>query len=75
MDEAYKSRFSDLSLIMPCCGKATDLNALRYEWPAGFARFVLRAQNADIGGFLPASDLSVLEDILGCKLRQILAHY
>ena len=75
MDEAAKSNFSELSLTPPCCGRATDLNALRYVWPAGFARFALRAQNPAIGGFLALSDLSVVEGVVGCKLRQILAHY
>jgi hypothetical protein len=75
MDEAAKSDFSQLFLTTPCCGRATDLNALRYVWPAGFARFALRAENPAVGGFLAPSDLSVLEGVVGCKLRQILAHY
>ena len=75
MDEAAKSNFSELTLATPCCGRATDLNALRYVWPAGFARFALRAQNPAIGGFLAPSDLSVLESVVGCRLRQIRAHY
>jgi hypothetical protein len=75
MDEAAKSKLSELSLTTPCCGRATDLNALRYVWPAGFARFALRAENPAVGGFLALSDLSVLEGVVGCKLRQILAHY
>jgi hypothetical protein len=75
MDEAARSNFSELSFATPCCGRPTDLNALRYVWPAGFARFALRAENPAIGGFLALSDLSVLEGVVGCKLRQILAHY
>jgi len=72
MDKAYESQFSDLSLKMPCCGHMTDLNSLRYEWPAGFARFVLRAESPNLGDWLAADKQSVLEEILGCKLRQIM---
>ena len=42
---------------------------------AGFARFVLEARNAGIGGALDSACLSALEKILGCPLRQVLAHY
>jgi hypothetical protein len=75
MNGSYKSKFVNRSITMPCCGCETDLNALRYDWPAGFARFSLRAVNPDIeNGLLPPDKLSVLEEILGCKLRQIGAH-
>ena len=75
MDRSYESKFIDRSITMPCCGCETDLNALRYDWPAGFARFALKAVNPDINnGVLPADKLSVLEGILGCKLRQIGSH-
>ena len=53
----------------------SNLNALRYIWPAGFARFSLCAMNPNIGGVLAAKDVSALEDVLGCKLRQVYAHY
>jgi hypothetical protein len=76
MDRSHQSKFIDRSITMPCCGCETDLNALRYDWPAGFARFVLRAVNPEIeNGLLPADKLSVLEQILGCKLRQIATWY
>jgi hypothetical protein len=76
MGRSYESKFIDRSITMPCCGCETDLNALRYDWPAGFARYVLRAVNPNIDNeVLPADKLSVLEDILGCKLRQIRTHW
>ena len=75
MSKAYESQFSHLTLTLPCCGLATNLNALRYLPPAGFARFSLRAQNPNSGGLLSAGDLSVLENLVGCKLRQIYARY
>jgi hypothetical protein len=75
MDKAFAAQFSELALTMPCCGLATDLNALRYDWPAGFARFALRARNPGIGGWLSAGDLSILENVAGCRLRQVYARY
>ncbi len=76
MNKSSKSDFLDRSVTMSCCGRETDLNALRYDWPAGFARYILRALNPEIeNGMLPADKLSALEEILGCKLRQIRTHY
>jgi hypothetical protein len=76
MNKSYESKFIDRSVTMPCCGCETELNALRYDSPAGFARFVLRALDPDVkNGMLPAEKLSALEEILGCKLRQIGTHY
>lgn len=73
MDAAYETGFSDLSLKMPCCGATVSLNDLQYDWPAGFARFVLEARNPRER--LDEEQLRSLEAILGCALRQILAHY
>jgi hypothetical protein len=56
---------------MPCCGLATNLNALVYVSPAEFARSDLCAQNPEIGGLLSAEDPSVLEKVIGSKLRQV----
>jgi hypothetical protein len=75
MDKSYETQFTDLSITMPCCGHETDLNSLRYEWPAGFGRYVLRADSPGLNGWLPADKQSMLEDILGCKLRQIATMY
>jgi len=75
MDAAFEANFRDLSLTTPCCGRLTNLNALRYVPPAGFARFSLCAMNPSIGGLLAEKDVSALEGILGCKLRQVYAHY
>ena len=75
MEAAYEAEFSDLSLSMPCCGRLSNLNDLGYIPPAGFARFSLCAMNPGIGGLLAEKDVSVLEDVLGCKLRQVYAHY
>jgi hypothetical protein len=41
MDKAFEYQFADLTLTMPCCGLATNLNTLGYFPAAGFARFSL----------------------------------
>lgn len=73
MDAASATQFENLDFGTPCCSSVTSLNALRYEWPAGFAKFRLAVQN-------PQSDLSeqILEEVrhmLGTQVRVIWAHY
>ncbi len=73
MDEAAATTFTNLMITTPCCGTRTSRNDLRYEWPASFARFVLEAQNPNIG-VLNIDQLQELARILGCPIRQILVH-
>ena len=72
-DAAHKEGFTDLSVKLPCCGAISSPNDLRYEWPAGFSRFVIEVYNP--GKDLNADQLKSLEQILGCGLRVIWAHY
>lgn len=73
MDTAHAAKFVNLVVTVPCCQNECSLNDLRYEWPAGFARFVLEARspNADLTG----AQMHTLEQILGCTLKKIWAHY
>jgi len=73
MNKAYESKFRSLEVQTPCCRRQTSLNDLRYEWPAGFARFDLSARNPQVRS-LPDHVQSELEQILKCSLRQIWAH-
>ncbi len=73
MDIAHAENFQSLEAQMPCCGKACSLNDLKYEWPAGFARFVIEVENS--ANLLTAEQRQVVEDKLGCELRAIWAHY
>ena len=72
MDRASAGRFADLSVVLPCCGAAASL--MRYEWPAGFARFVLEAMNPGVPALF-AAQIAQLEQLVGCPLRVIRAHY
>ena len=63
---------------MPCCGASVSLNDLRFDAPAGFARFSLEVWNPDYElehfGELPADIPARLAEILGTPVRHIWAH-
>lgn len=71
MNAAWQAHFTDLSIRVPCCAITTTLNDLQYEWPAGFARFTLAARNPNLGQEMSSEALDELQEILGCRLRQI----
>jgi hypothetical protein len=73
MDRTLPEQVANLAVVTPCCGASLSLNTLRYEWPCGFARFTLEAQNPNII-MLSVSQMRELERLLNCKLRQILIH-
>jgi hypothetical protein len=73
MDHSYQTGFSDLTVSLPCCERSSSLDALIYEWPAGFARAVLEARNPKRK--LDAERISILGQVLGCQLRTIWARY
>lgn len=76
MDQAWNDEiqgFRDLSCTTPCCGRATSLNDLAYRWPAGFARFTLRVSGLFRGQLSP-EEITELEAILGCRLRETSEH-
>jgi hypothetical protein len=75
MDAASVTSFVDLAVDLPCCARRGVLSDLKYVWPVGFARFILQARNANLGGQLQPEKSSQLEAVLGCRLRLILAHY
>jgi hypothetical protein len=65
--------FDDLAVTVPCCGGATTLDALGYDWPSGYARFEVAMWNA-FWGPLPEETLARLGEALGHPVRQVLAH-
>jgi hypothetical protein len=72
MGEASESHV--LEVTVPCCAATTTLDDLVYEMPAGFARFVLEVEEADLEAW-ESLDLDALERTLGCELRSIVARY
>ena len=75
MNAAHKTAFNDLRIQLPCCDAASTLNDLHYKMPAGFARFLLKAQGGRLGTQLPADKMRGLETILNTPLKQIWAQY
>lgn len=75
MSASSQTGFLKRTITLPCCIRPIDLNDLMYEWPAGFAKFQLEARNPDPSGWLPGLSQLRLEQILGCKLRQVLTRY
>ena len=73
MATAYGTKFTNLVVVLPCCHNECSLNNLKYEWPAGFARFVLEVWNP--GADLTEAQIHTLEQKLGCALRKIWAHH
>ena len=68
---AAENQFRTLDVVMPCCGITLSLNDLQYDWPAGWARFLIEAVNPQIEG-LSIVQIGELEHILDCPMRQIL---
>lgn len=75
MDSSFETEFTDLSVVTPCCSAPTSLNDLLYDMPAGFAKFVIEAMNPSCGKDLSQESIEQLQSILGCRIRQIWAHY
>ena len=71
--KAADTNFESLLITTPCCGQLVSLNDLRFVWPAAFATFMLEAANPNSKGLTPA-ELSQLEVVLGCALREIPMH-
>ncbi|MEV7323561.1 hypothetical protein [Streptomyces sp. NPDC093970] len=65
--------FATLAVVAPCCGAATSLDALEYDWPCGFARFEIAVWNPERAWFSD-EELIVIGDALGHPVRQVRAH-
>ncbi len=74
-DDLSVEDVEELNVVMPCCSRSVPLVTLRFDWPAGFARFELSIWDPGIGENLAEAELAEFETILGCKLRQVRAHY
>ncbi|WP_354702382.1 hypothetical protein DSM112329_02740 [Paraconexibacter sp. AEG42_29] len=73
LDAASDAAFADLTVHVPCCRARLSLNDLVYDWPAGFARFVLEARNPDVSELEPAQ-VAALAATLGTPLRVVWTH-
>jgi len=73
MDEEAKGGFPLRSFDLPCCDGRSSLERLKYDWPQGFARFSIEAEDPIIAD-LTVEQLQAFEAILGCRVRRILRH-
>ncbi len=74
MERASENNFLELEVMISCCKKNTTLNDLKYEWPAGFGRFIMEAINPQWDN-IHETGKKALEKILGCDLKIIKARY
>lgn len=65
--------FATLAVVVPCCGTASSLDALDYDWPCGFARFEIAIRNPERAWFSD-EELTAIGDALGHPVQQIRAH-
>ena len=65
----------DLSIRMPCCHEQVLLQSIDFYGAVGFSKFELCIWNPNTGSGVNASQLEILENLLGCRLQQIWAHY
>jgi len=75
MATAAKDGFFVLGVHLPCCNSMASLNDLQYDWPAGFARFVIEVINPGDDCVIDDQSKQLLESVLGCKLRVVKTHY
>jgi hypothetical protein len=66
---------ADLRVTMICCRASVLFSDLSYDWPAGVASFEISIMNPGRADGLSGSELTELQEILGCQVKQIWAHY
>ncbi|MFD8781106.1 hypothetical protein [Kitasatospora sp. NPDC059599] len=71
-EEHAADGFATLAVTVPCCGSATTLDVLGYDWPCGFARFEIEVWNPERLCFAEA-ELAVIAAALGHPVRQVRA--
>lgn len=75
VDKAWLSPvgFVNLDTITPCCSETVSLNDLLHDPIVGFSKFLYEVDNPP---HIPSQDqIDRLQNVLGCKLRTIVARY
>jgi hypothetical protein len=73
LDDHSQDGFATLVVEVPCCGAATSLDVLNYDWPCGFARFEIAVWNPERDWF-GDEELAAIAAALGHPVKQIRAH-
>ena len=69
------ANLANLQVAMMCCQSSVSFGDLGFDWPAGVASFEISVMNPGIAQALPEGLVRQLEGILGCRVRQVWAHY
>ena len=72
VNNAYKSMFASLKTKLPCCGNIISLNELKYQFPCGFACWIISIINPI--GPIKGRVTDSVQKILGVNVRIIEAH-
>jgi len=64
-----------LSIKMPCCGASSPVQKVDFCGAAGFSKFELCIWNPYANNGISEAQVSKIESLLGCKIKQIWAHY
>ncbi|KUJ33515.1 hypothetical protein ADL25_45025 [Streptomyces sp. NRRL F-5122] len=72
LEAHWEDGFPTLDVVVPCCGAATSLDALEYDWPCGFARFEISIWNPEREWFSD-EELITIGTALGHPVRQVRA--
>ncbi len=75
MGEAFSEKvgFGDLNATVPCCGRQTSLNDLKYSFPQGFYRYMIEIMDGD---HCSAQEIVLmLNKETSIKWRVIFTHY
>ena len=72
MDIAYKHKFRQREIVLPCCGKSSSLDSLNYYYDCGFSRVEFDLWNPVA---IPDNDcIRMIEKMLGTTVKIIEAH-
>ena len=72
MNAAYEHSFENLSVTLPCCGRESNLNNLRYDFPCGFSSVEFSILNPRTE--LEKACFDDFQELLGTPVRKIHAH-
>jgi hypothetical protein len=70
MDKAARLEFDDLEVVTKCCKAIISLNDMTYAPAAGFARFALVVENAQMDA-ISGTQRDAIEAALGCPVRLV----
>ena len=66
---------NSLEVKMPCCGQLNKVQDIDFAGAAGFSKFELCIWNPHSANGISEAQVSELQKLLNCKLKQIWAHY